>query len=106
MKTVFVKTEDNARFYMDHIPEHFPEKFLLITNVITTEEGEGDLDYDMRMVQKAVHMGFRDQDSSNAWERIKHRLREAEKTEPCPNCGKAAGSYSTGNACKNCHTEL
>ena len=35
---------------------------------------------DIELVEKAVDKGFRDQDSSNAWSRIKKFIGEAQKT--------------------------
>lgn len=49
---------------------------------------------DVALVEKAVTFGFRDQDSCNAWQRIKKFVEEAQKTPtnkqstPCAVCGK------------------
>ena len=42
-------------------------------------------DNDVELVEKAVCKGFRDQDSSNAWERIKKVLESVKQSAPPTN---------------------
>jgi DnaJ-class molecular chaperone len=70
---------------------------------------------DVALVEKAVMLGFRDQDSCNAWERIKKELGERSKTvrakrqcnkareKICPECnGSGFSKFVNQTNCTLC----